>query len=433
MLPHQHSIDLAENRRRYMLPNDWLLVSLGLIIQVVVGYLFGHLYDIRIFMATGYLAGTGQNPYVPQDLSMIFHNLSFQGITTIGYPPPWSLVLGFIYLFSYRLIPNFLLYNLAIKTPIILANLCLAYLVADILSKLNVANKEVRAAWLFFLFNPFLIYASSAWGQFDSVVALFSLISMYLLFRENDTISAILLALTIALKPTALPLMCVAYIFFKNKPVHRKIKYGGMLFASMLVFSVAPFFIFRWDPSIILNNWNAHFTVGGGMTYMAFLELTINSINLPGNWWLVGLLWIPILFAAVLTIRTEIRSFSDLAATSAALIMIFFLSLAWLSEQNVILLLPFVVLLTSLGFLKKSILTLVWISPLVFGFFNTSFAQLFFPSMPEVMANLLHLAQEFTLPRLIAKILVVIPWIITGWIIVITCLKQSRIQPSIKF
>ena len=48
-------------------------------------------------MATGYLVGTGQNPYIAQDLSAVFQNLTFQNITTVGYPPPWPLLLGLIY------------------------------------------------------------------------------------------------------------------------------------------------------------------------------------------------------------------------------------------------------------------------------------------------------------------------------------------------
>ena len=112
---------------------------------------------MRIFMATGYLVGTGQNPYIAQDLSAVFHNSTFQGITTFGYPPPWSIVLGLIYLCSYKIIPNFLFYNLAIKLPIIAANICVAYLVVSILNKLGVQEKISRRAWIFLLFNPFLL------------------------------------------------------------------------------------------------------------------------------------------------------------------------------------------------------------------------------------------------------------------------------------
>jgi Gpi18-like mannosyltransferase len=185
---------------------DLLLLAGSLLLQLVLGLFLGHAYDIRIFMATGYLVGTGQNPYIAQDLASIFQNGSFQGITSIGYPPPWALVLGLVYLITYRIVPNFLFYNLAIKLPVIAANICLACLVVHILNGLGANGKASRKAWIFMLFNPFLLVCSSAWGQFDSLVALFSLLSLYLLSHGKTIGPAVLLALAISCKPIALPL-----------------------------------------------------------------------------------------------------------------------------------------------------------------------------------------------------------------------------------
>jgi hypothetical protein len=59
---------------------------------------FGHAYDMRIFMTAGYPAGTAQNPYIAQDSSAVFPGSAFQGITALRYPPPWSVVVGLVYL-----------------------------------------------------------------------------------------------------------------------------------------------------------------------------------------------------------------------------------------------------------------------------------------------------------------------------------------------
>ena len=40
---------------------DLSILILSIAIQVVLALFFGHYYDMRIFMATGYLVGTGQN------------------------------------------------------------------------------------------------------------------------------------------------------------------------------------------------------------------------------------------------------------------------------------------------------------------------------------------------------------------------------------
>ena len=57
--------------------SDLVLLAASIILQVILALFLGHAYDMRIFMATGYLVGTGQNPYIAQDLSAVFHNSSF--------------------------------------------------------------------------------------------------------------------------------------------------------------------------------------------------------------------------------------------------------------------------------------------------------------------------------------------------------------------
>ena len=171
---------------------DLLFLLSSIVLQLALGLFFGHLYDIRISMATGYLVATGQDPYIAQDLTQIFHNPAFQGMTSIGYPPPWPLVLGVLYLVTYATTHNLLVYNLAIKLPIIIANICMAYLVKNILENQGLDRTTAHRAWLFLLFNPFLLYFTTAWGQFDSLVALLTLLSLSLVHKQRISISAIL-------------------------------------------------------------------------------------------------------------------------------------------------------------------------------------------------------------------------------------------------
>ncbi len=199
-------------------------------------------------MSTGYLVATGQDPYIARDLSSIFQDASFRGITSLGYPPPWALVLGLIYLATYKIIPNLLLYNLAIKLPIITANLCLAYLVTKILKKLGVDERTARNAWLFMLFNPLLLLTTSAWGQIDSIVALFALLALLLLSEGKPAGSALLLALAVAFKPTTLPLIPAVFVFLPVKPYRSMLLYFAVFCTTLLVLSAGPFLLFRWQP-----------------------------------------------------------------------------------------------------------------------------------------------------------------------------------------
>jgi Gpi18-like mannosyltransferase len=413
-------------RLRQLFPKDdlgYLLASI--LLQLVLGLLFGHAYDMRISMATGYLVATGQDPYIPQNLTAIFHNPAFQGMTTIGYPPPWPLVLGFIYRISYAILPNFLLYNLAIKLPIIIANLGLAYLVRGTLKNQSTNPEVSRKAWIFLLFNPFLLYFTVAWGQFDSLVALLTLASLVLLNKQKIVISSILLALAISLKPTPIPVVLAAIVFLWGTPWHSLVRFLVGFTISMFTFSILPFMMMNWDASPILLHWNAHFTVSGGMSWLTFYELLSNSYELPGLWWLLGIAWLPAILLGVIWIKTGTHDLITLFKQSLALILIFFLTRTWTSEQNLVLILPFVLILTSLGELPKICLTATWVLPIIFTIFNTSPPQLLFPILPDLMTKLLQVMDVYRSERLVARTIIVIPWQIIGWWMVVRCLRKS--------
>jgi Gpi18-like mannosyltransferase len=423
--PSQAGIHKKQPRRV-----DRLLLAISVFVQIVLALFLGHAYDTRILMATGYLVGTAQNPYIAQNLSAVFHNNTFQGITTLGYPPPWALVLGLIYLFTYKILPNFYLYNLAIKLPIIAANIGLAYIVRQLLNKAGAQEKISRQAWIFLLFNPFLLLTSSAWGQFDPLVALLALLALYSLSQAKLTVPAILLALAISFKPTALPLIPVVFIYLAGRSWRRTLYFFAVLSLSMLLFCVAPFWIFGWDPSQILMHWNSQFVVGGGLSFMTFLEYVKWTYQLPGGWAFLGWLWLPALGIATYTLKAGIKGFDDLLKKSVALILVFYLCRAWLSETNINLILPLVLILVSLNALDRRALAALWILPLIFSFFNTSLAQLFFPSLPGLMNTLLKWSLEFSTVRYVFRTVVVAAWLAAGWWMVWLCLGNVTTQAA---
>jgi hypothetical protein len=274
------------------------------------------------------------------------------------------------------------------------------------------------------LFNPFLLLTSSAWGQFDSILALLSLLSLFLISEGKLIGPAILLALDISLKPTALPFILVVFVYLAGISLQRTLQYFAVFTLSMLLFCVAPFVLFGWDPSPILQHWNAHFTVGGGLSFMTFLEYVKWSYQLPGQWWFVGWLWVPALGFATYALKPGIKGLKDLLKKSVALIMVFYLCRAWLSETNINLILPLVVILTSISELDRLSLAAVWILPMIFSFFNASIAQLFFPSMSGLMDMFLKLAVVFSTGRYAIRTMIVAVWLLAGWWIVIQCFRR---------
>ena len=415
--------------RRFIPKGDRGYLLASLLLQLILGLLFGHVYDERIFMATGYLVASGQNPYIAQDLTTVFHNPAFQGMTSIGYPPPWPLVLGVIYQLSYALFHNLLIYNLAIKLPIIIANLYLAYLVRDILIDQSGNPGIARKAWIFLLFNPFLLYFTTAWGQFDSLVAVLTLTALIQLNKQRLVFSSILLALAISLKPTPVPVVLAVMVYLWGSPWQRLIRFVVIFSLSMLTFCVLPFLILRWDASPILHGWNAQFSMSGGLSLTTLYELLKASYVLPGYWWLLGFAWLPAIIVGAMCMQNGDHGLVDLLKKSLALILIFFLTRTWLSEQNLTLILPLVLILVSLGELPKLTLSAVWVLPLIFTIFNTSPPQLLFPVLPELMNKLLQWMDIYRSTRLVARMVVVIPWQVVGWWMVVRSLRKGSTAP----
>jgi hypothetical protein len=410
---------------RWCATPDRRVLLFSLVLQLALALLLGHSYDTRVFMGTGYLVGSGQNPYVGQDLSAVFHHLGFRTLTTVGYPPPWPLALGLIYRVVHVATSNILVYNLAIKLPVIAANLGLAYLVGAVLKNLGADPATTRRAWVFLLLNPLLLYFGAAWGQIDALVALGSLGALVLLTREHRDGSAGLLALSIAVKPTALPILPAALVYLAVRSPGQAMRYAAGFAGGVLVFAVLPFAVFAWDPATVVRHFNAHFVMTGTMSWMTVVRLFRDPLLMQGHWWLVGLLWIPALaVATAVAVRRGVDGFDGLMRASTALVLVFFLTRTWLAEPNVVLLLPLVLILTSLGQLDRRALTAIWVVPLLFTVFNASPLQLLFVAFPDAMQASLSVVARYGSATLVARAALVIAWQIAGWWIVVSCFRR---------
>ncbi len=435
---HIEALTAGETIERHPLSarQGWPLLA-SIAIQIPLALFLAHAYDAPIFMATGYLAGSGANPYLPRDLTGVFASPLFHGLTSIGYPPPWAIVLGILYRLTFARTANLFLYNLAIKLPAVAASIALAWLVRVLSRRAGATEADSKSAMLFMLFNPLILITTAAWGQFDTVVALLALLSLLLLSRGMPGLSAISLSLAVSLKPIALPLIPLAVMAARfvpaavapgrawaafptgRTPFARAASYTAALALGLLLFSAAPFFIFRWDPWIILRNWNTHFIAAGGLSWLSFFELIGNSYTLPASLAFLGLLWLPAVMVGALFLKPMSAGFEELLDKGLRLILLFFITRSWLSEPNVNLLLPMAVILTASGRLSKRHLLALWALPLAFALLNTSLAQLF-PLIWEKPMDLVRiLDSRARTARIIARCAVVLPWILVGWRIVL--------------
>jgi hypothetical protein len=414
---------------------DRRLLMLSVLIQLALAPFFGHPYDSRLFLGTGYLVATGHTPYAAMNLMPVFHHLYFNIETTIGYPPPWPLLLGLLYRCSYAIVPNLLVYNLAIKLPMIAANVGLAYLVAAILRRCGARPAVCRTAWIALLFNPMLIYFGAVWGQIDVIVALLALAALLLLHSGRRTTSAVLLALAVCFKPIAAPLLLAALVYLVGTAWWRALRYAAVFAVAMYAFYVLPFYIYDWSTTLVHEFWNTQFAMSGRMSLMTVFGRGRDAFLAPGEHWNLGLAWVPALCAAAaFALWRDRRSrgddergaLEDLMRTSAALVLVFFLTRTWLSEDNIVLLLPFVLILAALGRLPKRAWLAVWTIPLVFSLLSLSPLELLFPTWPGAMVKWLVAANEVAGVARVGKVIVVIAWQILGWWLVVSCLRQRR-------
>jgi Gpi18-like mannosyltransferase len=408
------------------LHSDFVAVFLSILVQVPLAFFLGHYYDQRSFIDTGYLVSSGLNPYIPHTIT-VFSNPHLIGVNPIiGYPPLWPLLLGAIYRLTYSLTANLFLYNFAIKIPVIVANIALAYATKNVMQRLNMPLNRIRFAWLFLLFNPFTLLTTTAWGQFDTLIALLCVVSLYFLSKGKVVKSSILLSLSIVLKPISLPLIGLPLLFSTSNNRRKNLCYILITFAMVVGLAVLPFNLLGWMAPSSPDQVTSYFRMADSMTLFSLVEVIQNTAVLPVGLEFLGYLWIPALMVGYyLVYRNPPKTMIELAEKAIVLLLIFFLTRTWLSEPNLNLIISLALLTVIAKDMNFRNFAFLWVIPLVFMFLNTSAQQLFFLVSPSAISNLAQLDQSIRFWRLLAKFIVVVVWQIFAWRLVIKILNRK--------
>jgi uncharacterized membrane protein len=407
----------------------FFLILFSFMIQCILGLFLGHQYDIGIFLTSGYIAAKGDAPYGLFPASQIFDHQGFIEILPgLGYPPPWGLFLGLVYLIVYKSTSNLFVYNLAVKIPGILANIGLALIMEKIAIQEGIDKLNSNRIFHFFLFNPYFIYISAVWGQFDSVVTMLVILAINYLMRCKWIISSILIAFATSLKIIPLLLFPMYLIYLRrNYKSISSIKFVSTFIAVLIVLSYLPFKIFNWDPGIIISNLDFHFNRAGCFTFFNIFDLLSGKEKLPPGLEFLGYLWIPALvFLYYGLSKTKLENRIDLFRWASSIIFITILTRSWVSEQNIILLISLIILPTLVYNKNWKTISLTWILPLIFSIINTSPFQMFFLISPRPLAFIRELDKIVKFPRLLLKFLIVIPWQVLGWTYIIKSVKDSK-------
>ncbi len=115
-----------------------------------------------------------------------------------------------------------------------------------------------------------------------------------------------------------------------------------------------------------------------------------------------------------------------LVESAVVLLLIFFLTRSWLSEPNLNILLPLVLILFGAGKLSLKTVHLAWVIPFTFLFLNYAIPQLFFLVYPPIMTDIGTFDLQVGIWRLIARFAVTVLWYILAIKILETILRKNR-------
>jgi hypothetical protein len=419
---------------------------LALLLRLALAPFLSHPFDERIFMAVGASVAKGVTPYGQYILQNIFaaspHPLLYGTVPGIGYPPPWGLMCGDLYLLSSALAPNNLYaYVFALKLPVIIGELALAGLVYYIL-KHEVSERTATKAFLLFLFCPFIIAVGTVWGMFDALAMFFALFSAWSL-QENWKVSAVFLSIASVLK--VYPLLLVplySLLLFKRQ---RKMKAAVGFFSIVAVLTglltFVPMLVYNWPLS---NMYNAltyqlsttnspygaqtgiqvgpQFPYGAASPFNAFTllsEYVSKSLQPPP---VLVYLWIPACLAVyVLLARAKTARKSDfgIATTmkwSLLLMLTFFTTRVWVSEQNLVFLFTFLAFTIFLSDMKWANLHILWIMLLCFVVIHVPAVSFLWMPYPRTLDSASSFADgPLGWTRLLMMTVLTTCWLVLSW------------------
>lgn len=142
--------------------------------------------------------------------------------------------------FSLKIFPGSLLlyleqnlYPSVTKLPAILADFGIAFLIYKIIyHDLKMSRKKALIAAFMFILNPVVWYNSTIWGQYDSVINFFALLSFYLLNHKNLILAFLFFILSIYIKASLLIFLPV-FLLISIKQKYKFKEYLSALLVSL--------------------------------------------------------------------------------------------------------------------------------------------------------------------------------------------------------
>ena len=293
--------------------------------------------------------------------TLVSHVSYPQSAGALWNPYPWANATEFFESYR-RFIPlNLPVLDLIIKTPIIIADLCVSIFVYKLVKSMSNEKYARYAAWAWLL-NPYVIWVSSVWGEFDAIATLFVVISVYYLIKKELSKSALMLSIGTLFKLYSIILIPVfALIAFKrSKKIGHGLRYcliaGGIALSTLFFTYVAFAASFGQSPlslSVKLTynllvkraspDWMGQNFISG-FTPLILLNGMTGTTNIPVSPILMSIALIIILISIW---KTREFSGTDIVSYAAVSVLVIYMTYTVVNPQYFIWILPLVLILIS--------------------------------------------------------------------------------------
>ena len=263
------------------------MLALALAARVAVALLIpGYAVDIGCFTYWGdFMAHTGAADF-------------YNSVGFCDYPPGYILVLGLLGKIGQGLGTG--LTELLVKLPSILCDVAGAAVLYGF-GRRRMDQRPSFALAALYAFNPLTFAAGAAWGQADSVMTLFLLLTVIFAIQNNWLAALPLYMVAVLMKPQALMfgplgLLALIYVLVRqgNKRLYIHAALGLLLAAAVGLAVVLPF-----SPN--MDNSEGLWIVNLYSSTMGYYDrATVNACNL---YFLFGKNWIPVRDSAPFYIR----------------------------------------------------------------------------------------------------------------------------------
>jgi hypothetical protein len=238
----------------------FILVFIAFTIRLILLPFTGDDHDTWIWHKIGRsIVDLHMNPY---DYNLINPKLATD---PYSYPIPWALFCALAY-YLYTFYPTTEAMLFFQKLPLAIADVAIGILVGRLTYLFTGKVKLERVAMALYLFNPYAVFVSSIYNQFDSLPSLFCMLALFFFLKGRKDLSALSLGVAIAFKEYPVILLPTFLIFEQNWK--RRIRYLLFGLTPIIILSI-PFLALNYQS--YLYAFTFQHTWAGNFTYWALI------------------------------------------------------------------------------------------------------------------------------------------------------------------